>query len=213
MLRVISLPYCRVVMAAPWNEPPARRFAAYRCRGDFRRLLGHAVIDEFATLSSPVFLGPEALAGKLYDAGISLGHRRDPGMDLDTGWPPLVVGLQRLAPAPELPEQWQDELLDAIAATPAGGEPLAGADSLARRQAGPWQLERIAIGEALVLATDAPLLPKQLGRLCEVSTRPFVLALAVSALGRPAEGAAHELEAVSEERLGELLAVAESLGQ
>jgi len=208
MLRLISLPFCRVVMAAPWNEPPARRFVAYRCNGDFRRLLGYGVIDEFATLSSPIFFGPQALAGKLYDSGIVLAHRRDAEMALDTGWPSLVVGLERFPAPEELPETWQEDLLAAIVADPAAGEPLAVADSFARRRVGSFQLERVAVGEAVIWATDAPLLPKQLGRLCEVTRQPFVLALGTTPLARVASGATHALDVISERLLRGLLQVA-----
>lgn len=213
MLRLVALGSCRVAMAAPWDQPAARRFAAYRCREGFPRLLGHPVIDEFATLSSPIFLGPRALAGRLYNVGLSLGHRRDPEMGIDLGWPPLVVGLGN-EPAPDLPEEWEEweeRLLAAVMAPPGSGEPLAAADAFARRRVGGWRLERVACGEAVLWATDAPLLPKQLGRLCEVSGAPFTLALNTSPLVvRPGEEA-HEIEAVSERRLADMLAAAREL--
>lgn len=214
MLRLISLPFCRVVMAAAWDEPPARRFVAYRCRGGFRRLLGYGVIDEFATLSSPIFFGPQALAGKLYDTGIVLAHRRDAEMALDTGWPPLVVGLERFpVPSGELPATWQEDLLAAIAAHAEQDEPLP-ADAIARRRVGSFQLERIAVGEAVVWATDAPLLPRQLGRLCEGSSQPFVLALAMKPLARLDGDTTRDVDAVSDRVLAELVGAArqEELG-
>jgi hypothetical protein len=213
MLRLISLPFCRVVMAAPWDEPPARRFVAYRCRGEFRRLLGYGVIDEFATLSSPIFLGPQALAGKLYDTGIVLAHRRDAEMALDTGWPPLVVGLERFPAADELPATWQEDLLAAIAADAEQDAPPP-ADAIARRRVGSFQLERFAVGEAVVWATDAPLLPRQLGRLCEACAQPFVLALAMKRLARLDGDTTRDVDAVSERLLAELVGAArqEELG-
>jgi hypothetical protein len=210
VLRLVALPFCRVAMVAPWNEPAARRFVAYRCRDGFPCLLGHPVIDEFATISSPIFFGPRALAGKLYNAGLSLGHRRDPEMGIDLGWPPLVVGLGS-GPAPDLTADWEEQLLDALMAVPAGGESLAAADAFSRRQVGGASLERAVCGEAVLWATDAPLLPKQLGRLCEVSRRPLALALNT----RPLIGApgrlAHEAAVVSERRLVALLAAAREL--
>ena len=116
--RLVTLPFCRVVMLGEWDEPPRRRFAAYRCRGLPPRVLGHAVIDEFATLSSPVFFCQRALAGKIYDAGITLAHRRDPDMAIDQGWPPLVIAESSSPPqtAPELPVDWQQRLLGALRA-------------------------------------------------------------------------------------------------
>ncbi|MGB6335620.1 MAG: hypothetical protein WBG96_08410, partial [Thermoanaerobaculia bacterium] len=74
---LISLPFCRLLMVGEWNPPPQRFFAAYQRKGDYRWLLGHAVIDEFATISSPIFLAPRSLLGKIYNAGLSLGHKRD----------------------------------------------------------------------------------------------------------------------------------------
>jgi hypothetical protein len=211
----VALPFCRVAMVAPWNEPAARRFVAYRCRDGFPRLLGHPVIDEFATLSTPIFLGPRALAGKLYNAGISLGHRRDPEMGIDLGWPPLVVGLAS-GPAPDpqadwLPTDWEARLLDALMTAPAEGEPLAAADTFARRQVGDAKLERAVCGEAVLWATDAPLLPKQLGRLCEVSRQPLAVALNTRPLRGESGHLPHEVEVVSERRLAELLAAAREL--
>ncbi len=211
MLRLITLPFCRVVMLAPWNEPPRRRFVAYRCRNAFRRLLGHAVIDEFATLSSPVLLGPAALAGKLYDAGLSLAHRRDPEMAVDLGWPPLVVGLDE--PAPALPTRWQDLLLEALASPVLESELTAGGDRRERRTLGLNWLERVDVGDATLWITDVGLLPKQLGRLCEVSARPFSLAVTLSQpVARLPAGRSATFTVAGEERLQRLLAAAGEMG-
>jgi hypothetical protein len=199
------MPFCRVAMVAPWDEGPRRRFVAYRCGRGFRTLLGHAVIDEFATLSSPVFLGPAALAGKLYDAGITLAHRRDPEMALDLGWPPLVVGLDE--PAPELPGDWQESLLAALAGS--GGEAAAGAQ---RREVGPHRLERLDVGAATLWATDAPLVPSQLGRLCEVAPGPFALAVNVGqAVERMPAGRPMTVSVAGEAQVEALLAAAREM--
>ncbi len=114
MLRVVSQPGCTVVMLDRWDAPPSRYFAAYRARGPQRWILGHSVVDEFGSISSPVFLAPRSLLGKTYNAGISLGHRRDPEMGLDLGWPPLCIGIDR--PAPSLPPDWETRLLTSICA-------------------------------------------------------------------------------------------------
>jgi hypothetical protein len=193
-------------MVAPWDEPPRRRFVAYRCRGGFRTLLGHAVIDELATLSSPIFFGPARLAGKLYDAGLTLAHRRDPEMAVDLGWPPLVVGLDE--PAPELPGDWQAQLLAALERPAVVGEPGAGAR---HELSGHW-LQRLDVGAATLWVTDAPLLPKQLGRLCEVSSAPLTLAVGVgTVLERRPAGEPAPVAAAGEAGLQELLAVAREM--
>ena len=64
MLRVVSLPFCQVVMLEEWNAPSSRHFMAYLARGSSRWLMGHPVVDEFATLSSPIFLTPATSVGK-----------------------------------------------------------------------------------------------------------------------------------------------------
>ena len=56
-------------------------------------MMGHAVVDEFATVSAPLFFSPPDQLGKIYNAGISLGHRRDPELGLDQGWPPFCAGI------------------------------------------------------------------------------------------------------------------------
>ena len=94
-------------MIESWNAPHACYFISYRALNDFRSALGLPVIDEFATFSSPIFFCPTPILGKIYNAGISLGHKRDPEMGIDLGWPPLVVGYQ--APVPELKESWEQE--------------------------------------------------------------------------------------------------------
>lgn len=210
MLRVVTLPYCRVAMLAPWDEPAHRRFVAIRCRDGFHHLLGRQVVDEFATLSSPVFLGPAALAGKLYDAGLSLAHRRDPELPVDLGWPPLVVGLE--APMPPLPPDWEAELLAAVA-RPASAEEVHGGDRRWRASVGEHAVERVDFGEATLWATDLPLLPKQLGLLCEVARRPFALAVGVAqSLERRPDGTPQTVVTVGEARLRELLAAAGEMG-
>ena len=112
LLEPRRLPWCDVLLTERWDAPAGRWFAALRTRHGFRWLLGHVVVDEYGTLSSPIFFTPRPLLGKVYDAGISLAHRRDREMALDLGWPPLCVGVD--APAPSLPMEWQRQTLDAI---------------------------------------------------------------------------------------------------
>jgi hypothetical protein len=213
LARLITLPFCRVVTFGAWNESPRRRFAAYRCRAGSPRLLGHAVVDEFATLSSPVFLCPRPLAGKIYDAGISLAHRRDAEMDIDQGWPPLVLGVDQPAPGftSKLEADWQQRLLEALQA-PGDGEKPGRSDGFVGRDAGQDRLEWARVATADVLVTSAPLLPKQLARLCETSPLPFAVAVSTAeVLVRSPDGRPRSVAVASEGRLQGLLSASKAL--
>jgi hypothetical protein len=212
MLEPVSLPFCEVLMTEAWNAPRGRYFAAFRARHGFRWLLGHAVLEEFGTISSPLFFAPRALLGRIYDAGISLGHRRDHEMDIDFGWPPLCVGLDR-APA-ELPSEWQKTLLDAITA---GASPAAGIP-VRRRKVDRDALELVRFdgadrsGSVSVIATSAPLLPQQLRRLCDADDRGLTFAVALgNRVVRQTEGRAQAITAASEARVARLAAAASEL--
>jgi len=203
MLDVVAVPFCTVVRLERWDAPVGRHFASYSVRGDFRSMAGQAVIDEFATLSSPIFLAPQSLLGKIYDAGISLGHRRAPEMGLDQGWPPLCVGLG--VQAPELSAAWQEELREALS------QPLDAERSMPlgvvrrQRQFGDWQLAMVRVAEATVLATSAPLLPRQLSRLGEgVEARAVVCISTGNRLESVESGRTRRVRAVSEMALGRL---------
>lgn len=56
------------------------------------------VVEDFGIFSSPIVLAPPAAMGKLYEGLLGYGLGRDPGLDLDTGWPPLVLGVEDLNP-------------------------------------------------------------------------------------------------------------------
>lgn len=207
----IRLPFCDVLMTEAWNAPAGRYCAAFRTRHGFRWLFGHPVLEEFGTVSSPLFFTPHALLGKIYDAGISLGHRRNHDMDLDLGWPPLCVGLER--DATTLPPQWQEQLLDAITA---GGS--TGAIPVRRREVGGDTLEVVRFDGAdrrssvSVIATSAPLLPHQLRRLCDSDDRGLTVALALgNRITRQSKGSPQPLVAASEARIGRLAAAASEL--
>lgn len=163
----IDLPYCKVFMTERWNAPAGRYFIAYQSKNHFRHVLGLPVIDEFATVSSPLFFCHSDLIGKIYNAGISLGHKRDPEMGIDLGWPPLVVG--SLDSPAALPQNWEEQLLDEImkAEFPEEGN----------RESEEADLQKIRIGNCELFATNLPLLPKQLRRICQISNAPFSIAL------------------------------------
>jgi hypothetical protein len=201
MLDVVGVSFCTVVRLEGWDAPVGRYFASYTVQGDFRSLAGQAVINEFATLSSPIFLAPQSLLGKIYDAGISLGHRRDPEMGLDQGWPPLCIGLG--VQAPELSAAWQEELQEALS-QPFDLERSMPLGVVRRqRQFGDWQLAMVRVAEAAVLATSAPLLPRQLRRLGEgVEARAVVCIATGNRLESVDPGRTRQVRAVSEMELG-----------
>lgn len=197
---LVETPFCKVIRIGAWNEAAHSYFIAYHARNDFRHVLGLPVIDEFATFSSPIFFSPIPILGKIYNAGISLGHRRDPEMSIDTGWPPLCVGYD--APAPELPSDWEAQLLAEVQGGKGAETPESGGT-----EAQGYRLQRIIIGGVEVVATDAPLLPKQLRRICEASPAQFSLAFATgNRLTRAEKGAPLQLRAVSEQVLAGFVA-------
>jgi hypothetical protein len=183
----------------PWNAPAHRYFIACRAEGTFRQVMGLSVIDEFATVSSPIFLAPESILGKIYNAGISLGHYRDPEMGIDLGWPPLCIGTSE--PAPELSANWESELLNRI-------QQDFQKDMEKQNLVEEFQLQKAQIADVDVYATDAPLLPKQLKRICQLSSHPFSIAFAVGNVITPQKDArALTIEAVSESLLKKILDV------
>ncbi len=202
MLEAVSLPYCTVLLPEPLDAGRGRLFAAYRARRGHRWLLGQGVLDEFGTLSSPVWLAPWELIGKMYDFGIAFGFRRDPELPLDGGWPPVCIGLDLAAPP--LPDAWEDELTRALER--AGSDPGSG-DRVERRTVGARRLDRFTLAGVTVLETDAPLLPHQLGRLCDASSSAFTLAIATGQrLVRSSAGEPARLAAASEGVLAALTA-------
>jgi hypothetical protein len=178
MFNLIETSSCKILLIEPWNAPRGRYFISYRALNDFRSALGLPVIDEFATFSSPIFFCATPILGKIYDTGISLGHKRDPEMGIDLGWPPLVVGYQ--ASAPELKENWEKELLEEI--MKAEGQRSGGAEEQGSGEAGEkitideYEVRKLKIGECEIFATNAPLLPKQLQRIAQLSNAPFSIA-------------------------------------
>ena len=60
-------------------------------RGD--GLTGLGVTEDFGAISAPVALVPAAAVGRIYDALIQRGLGVDPGLSEDTGWPPVVIGV------------------------------------------------------------------------------------------------------------------------
>jgi len=54
---------------------------------------GLGVAEDFGTFSSPIVLAPAPVVGRVYEAMIRYGLERDPGLGTETGWPPVVVGV------------------------------------------------------------------------------------------------------------------------
>jgi len=194
------------------QAPAGRYFLRYRARRDFRWLMGHAVVDEFATVSSPLFFGPRQILGRLYNLGISLGHGRDPELGIDLGWPPFCVGLDVTAPPPAL--EWEAGWL-AMLQTETGVAPDNGVAGVSRATADGegWVLDRWDFhGQVMVLATDAPLLPEQLQRLCDADARALTVAVATgNRLQHGKTGGTGAVRALSEAGLDGILEAAAAL--
>lgn len=196
----IELPFCKVIRIESWNAPAHRYFLACESDGDFNHVLGLPVAQEFATFSSPIFFAPIPILGKIYNAGLTLGYRRSPDMDLDTGWPPLCIGLDQ--PDPGLPQGWEDQLLGAIQTDATSAQET--------MQIRDYQLKELMIPPGVeVFATDAPLLPSQLKRICRdlLRKKECVFAIAFSTgnrLTRQENGRTNQVHAVPESVLKEL---------
>lgn len=199
VFEAVELPFCTALLVDEWDTPPCRYFLAYATRGAYRWVLGHPVVDEFGTFSSPIFVAPAALLGKIYGFGISLGHRRDPGMGIDLGWPPLCAGLD--VPAPPLPEDWEEELFESL------DDPSrrkAGETNVESWVAGAWEMSRWVHGEVTIVGTSAPLLPRHLRRLCETVDSPMAIAFATAnGLRRSDSAEPTRVEVLSERRFRE----------
>jgi len=192
LFNVVSSPPFQAILIENWNAPPHRFFLAYRALGDFRHVLGLPVVDEYATFSTPIFFGPISLLGQFYNVGITLGHNRDPEMGIDQGWPPICVGIR----TEQQPEQgWEDKLLNAIknskwnppAATP---EP---------------QIQVFQAPDVDVYATNVPLLPRQLKRICQIRPAPLSIAFSTGNRITPQKGKLLQIEAASEQVLEQLI--------
>lgn len=185
----IELPFCKVVRIEPWNASPHRYFVAYERRSDFNHVLGLPVVEEFATFSSPIFFAPIPILGKIYNAGITLAHRRDPEMNIDTGWPPLCIGIDESST--EMQVDWENQLLLAIQSSTQSFPDT--------KKAGDYLIAHLVIDECTLIATDAPLLPRQLRRLCRRAETAIAVAFSTgNRITRQKDGNPGEFRAVSE---------------
>lgn len=193
LFNVVSVPPFHAILVESWNATAHRYFLAYRAREDFRHVLGLPVVDEFGTFSTPIFFGPVPLLGQLYNAGITLGHQRSPDMSIDLAWPPVCVGIQSNRSADT---GWENKLLDAI-------KTLKPEISASKKTE--YDIQRHRIDEVDVLATNAPLLPRQLQRLCEVSTLPLSIAFSTGNRITGQNGKLLSVQVASEAILQQLL--------
>ncbi len=195
---------CVAVVPVGLEAGSGRWFGAWSSSGRGAQLLGQGVLDEFGTFSSPVLLCHPSNLGRIYDLGLTLAHRRDPELPIDSGWPPLCLGTASLQP--DLPSDWRERLLEALAGASPDVSLLETAGlSLSRRAIGPWQLEGLSAGAVVVVATDAPLLPRQLRQLAAAVTRNLSLAVATGNRLTPSPGGAPlAVRVASEETVEEL---------
>lgn len=210
MFRRVELSYCQALFLEPWNAPPGRFFVAYKARHGFRGLLGNGVVDEFHTISAPLFITPLPLLGKVYDAGMALADRRDVEAPLDQGWPPLCIGLDMDAPV--LADDWQKEFLDVMTdAKPgrvASWHATGGTQTL-----DDYEVEVLRCGgpglsrQVTVIGTSAPLLPGQLERLADVDNSGLTVVVASgNRVTRSKDDQPQDIASVSELILAELVA-------
>ena len=212
LLDLVAAGGCRILRWEPWDAPAGRWFFSYRARADYRWLLGHAVVDEFATVSAPLFFSRPDQLGRIYNAGISLGHRRDPELGVDHGWPPFCAGM----PLPEdgLDAEPESAILSALLtppkfSTPGGTTELHfQSEQLSDRTLEHWRFGN----EISCFATDAPLLPRQLRRLCGVGDASLTLALSLgNRLLRLRNGEPGQVRSVPESVVGDLLKLADKM--
>src|SRR5262249_45310973 len=100
---------------------------------------------------------------------------------------------------PELPSDFEARLLGAIHS--GGSKP-----QVESAKVGDYEFESIQVGQIRVFATNAPLLPVQLRRLCRRSAAAFSLAFSTAnRLTRQKNGQPIPISAISEKILSEIV--------
>lgn len=205
LMRIVTTPYCQVVMLEDWDAPPGRFFVDYRSRHGLTTVIGNGVIEEFRTLSGPILLSPAKIIGGVYDAGMLLADERDVEAPIDQGWPPLTIGVD--VDAPVMQAGWKDELIDALqSGTNVGEFGLWGSRlreiSVDQIKVNILQCTLAGRAVATIIVTDAGLLPQQLGRLADTDTAAFTVAVATgNRMARVQNGELHVADVVSESTL------------
>lgn len=81
------------ILPYPLTVRDRKLFLGSFAGGGWQEWTGLHVADDFGTFSSPLVLCNATTVGIAYDALISFGHRREPGLPIDNAWPPVVIGL------------------------------------------------------------------------------------------------------------------------
>ena len=95
-------------------------------------MTGLQVLEDFGTFSSPIVLAPPAAMGRVYQGLLSYGLRRDPGLDIDTGWPPLIVGVEDLNPPDQIYHGASEAHLETALQAAQGGQAQEGNAGIGR---------------------------------------------------------------------------------
>lgn len=70
--------------------------AAYA--GDGAEMTGVQIMDEFETMSGPVLMAATTSLGEVYDAALTMAFARSAELEIGSGWPPVVIGIDMLIP-------------------------------------------------------------------------------------------------------------------
>lgn len=82
-----------VILPYPLNVRNRKLFLGSFASGNWNEWSGLHVAQDFGTFSSPIVLCNATTVGIAYDALISFGHQREPGLPIDNAWPPIVIGI------------------------------------------------------------------------------------------------------------------------
>lgn len=82
-----------VILPYPLSVRNRKLFLGSFASGNWNEWTGLHVAQDFGTFSSPIVLCNATTVGIAYDALISFGHQREPGLPIDNAWPPIVIGI------------------------------------------------------------------------------------------------------------------------
>ncbi len=82
-----------VILPYPLAQRNRKLFLGSFAAGNWNEWTGLHVAQDFGTFSSPIVLCNATTVGIAYDALITFGHQREPGLPIDNAWPPIVIGL------------------------------------------------------------------------------------------------------------------------
>lgn len=82
------------------NGDRTAKIESYRVAyaGDGAELTGCQVIDEFETMSGPVMICPVSALGSAYDVALTQAFARSDDLEVGSGWPPVIIGLDLAIP-------------------------------------------------------------------------------------------------------------------